>query len=370
MQALKSQSLPQLADFANLTESSPLLSDLSKTFDAVTSLLRLQSTAVKTRQRLEDRVAKAESNYAMSLTKIESLQDAVRDKEKTIGRLENCMHRERNLMKEGVGKKKTEEVNKEKFKNAKMMADKQFEHEIKKKDVEIAKLKDALRKSAMSFKDKIDSEAKWSKYEVNNFYNGLETDFNMLDSKKTEIYRSQVEESTLLREVAMQFYTDLKETVMELFPKVEVHSHLAWSILNKPMVLVKDTVLKCHKDLVNILKNSRRGLQPKVTVERFEERRDHQRYPDLKVIEETEPSQGRWGKPERPPLSKNQLSQSHVRVSNVAEVNRWEDTDKKKHLSNKSDLRNDFMISGIDSPPHSIEHSRYRTSGDLNIINE
>lgn len=364
MQSLKTQSLPQLAQFEGLDNNNAFLTDLNTTLDAVSKLLRIQTNASKTRQRLEERLAKAESNYSMSLTKIEKLEDSIREKEKTIGKLENSMHRERAMLKDEHLKKRTEEVAKEKGKAVKQLADKQYEHEIKKKDLEIAKLKDTLKKSAMSSKDKIEADAKWSKYEINNFYNGLESDFNMLDSKKTEIYRSHVEESTLLREIVMQFYSDLKDTLLDLFPRVEINSHLAWSILNKPMKIVKDSVLKCHKDLIHILRGSRNSNPP--PVDRWEDKKEVNRYPEIQIEEHKVMSHGKWQKPDRAPLPKSPAN----RIESAPEVNRWAHPEPKRHFHTRSELLKDFQISGIDSPSPTNENSRLRSSSDIQMFHD
>lgn len=330
--------------------------DLSKTLEAVGSLLRIQSTATKSRQRLEERLAKAESNYSMSITKIEKLEDSLREKEKEIGRLENTMLRERAILKEGHSKKKTEDIVKEKGKAVKQMADKQFEHEIKKKDLEIAKLKDTLKKSAMMAKDRIETDVKWSKYEINNFYNGLENDFNMLDSKKTEVYRGHLEESTLLREIAMQFYSDLKSTILDMFPRVEINSHLAWSILNKPMILVKDSVLKCHRELIQVLRTNRLGSGGGENIEH----KEMARYTDVHFEEESLP-QTKWQKHDHSSVPKG------PHLLQPSDKNRWAIPEKKRHFYTKSELNSDFLVSGVDSPSPPND-SRLRSSSDINIV--
>lgn len=84
-----------------------------------------------------------------------------------------------------------------------------FEHEIKKKDSEIAKLKDTLKKSNIVHKDKAECASKFSRFELNNFYDGLEKDFNILDAKKSELYRSMVEEATDMRKCIMSIVDDI-----------------------------------------------------------------------------------------------------------------------------------------------------------------
>lgn len=88
----------------------PFLVDLNSTFDAMTELLRLHSTSAKTRGKLQDRVAKAESDLKITLKKLERLEDRLKSKDKKIGEVENQMHRMKGESKTTVVKKKEEDV--------------------------------------------------------------------------------------------------------------------------------------------------------------------------------------------------------------------------------------------------------------------
>jgi len=265
-QTLKTQGLPQAGTFSTLDASSPYLRDLLLTFEAISELLRLNTQHSKVRSRLQDRVAKAESDLKISLTKVERLEDSIKDRDRKLGEMENNLHRVKGEAKAGGAKKKEEEVENYKSKAAKGIAGNLLDHEIKKKDIEIAKLKDALKKSSLLHKDKIDQSTKFSRFELNNFYDGLEKDFNLLDSKKAEIYKGLIEESTVLRTITMNVYEQVLGLVGRLRGKDAtgdglVPCRLTWTIINRPLVYSKEDVVLCFHQLLTEL-NKTLGLFP------------------------------------------------------------------------------------------------------------
>lgn len=136
-----------------------------------------------------------------------------------------------------------------------------FEHEIKKKDAEIAKLKDTLKKSATIHKDKAECTTKYSRFELNNFYDGLEKDFNILDAKKSELYRNMVDEGTEMRQTIMMLINEVETLAKSVtrspsgVPKDALVA-VNWQTINKPFSLVKDEVRMAFIHILNDIKRS------------------------------------------------------------------------------------------------------------------
>lgn len=202
---------------------------------------------------MQERLAKAESNYKMSLTKIENLEDSLKVKDKKIGEIENQLHRELAVMKQEKSKKRADEIAKEKGKSNKGAADKQYEIELKKKDLEIFKLKEALKRSSGSGKEKAEADQRWLKFEVNNFYDGLENDFNLLDGKKSEVYRNLGEEAAELRNLIMNFYSGAKSAIRSAFSGVVFSHSLTWPLLNKPIAFSHRQIEVCYEELIDVI---------------------------------------------------------------------------------------------------------------------
>lgn len=85
-----------------------------------------------------------------------------------------------------------------------------FANELRKKDKEIHKLKELLKKSSLMHKDKIESYTKMSRFEINNFYDGMEDEFNILDQKKNSVFDGLMVENKSLRQVLMTAYGELQ----------------------------------------------------------------------------------------------------------------------------------------------------------------
>ena len=342
--------MKQLASFGGLSSTDAALPDLDVTFDAIASLLKLYNNSHKQRSRMTDRLAKAESNYEISITKIEKLTDELQAKDKKIGEIENSMHRELAIAKERGRKGRTEEIAKEKSRVAKGATEKHFEAEIKKKDIEIAKLKDALKRSALTQRDKSDAESKWSKFEVNSFYNGLENDFNMLDTKKSEIYRGHAEESSDLRHIVMDLYNELRDAVKEVVPGSTFNSTLTWSLLNKPMTFAKDNVMACCRDLILQLRASKIGYSANESAWQKDKVQDLYRLSDIpsKVDVSDKAPTSKWHVDSK---NRQHYRNPSARLLNESERFPYSPSEKPKHFYRRSDIHSALVVTDIDDSP-------------------
>lgn len=307
---------------------------------------------------MTDRLAKAESNYEMSLTKIEKLTDELQAKDKRIGEIENSMHRELALARERGRKGKAEEAAKDKNKVVRGATDKQFEAEIKKKDLEIAKLKDALKRSTGTQRDKSEADAKWSKFEVNSFYNGLENDFNMLDSKKSEIYRGHTEEASELRTIIMEFYTELRTAIKEIVPGCSFDSNLSWSLLSKPMTFAKSGVMNCCRDLIQQLRRSRIGLAPSESAWQKDKATELYRLSEIPAkvdAPEMHPKPSKW----QVEKAASHYRNPSARLLNDAENSSNSPGEKSRHFYRRSDIHSALVVTDIDDSPANSKNDSY-----------
>ena len=243
-QSLASFAMKRIPALHGLDPRDPLIPELLSIVDTVAALLKQRTGDLKSRSKLQDRLAKAESDVSMLRKKTERLDDALREKEKKIGELENAVHASHSHAKKVLTKSKAEGFEKEKLKAHKHLASSLFEHELKKKDIEIAKLKDALKKSSLLHKDRIDTATKYSRFELNNFYDGIEKDFNILDSKKTEIYKNMIDECNDFRAFLVELYTSLINTVKSSRrgSQADIQHTLNLTSLNKPFIHCRDDV--------------------------------------------------------------------------------------------------------------------------------
>ena len=197
----------------------------------------------------------------MQVGKVERLEELIKVKDKKIGEVENLLHKTKGETKTSVVRKKEDESESSKYKSIKTQATFMYEHEIKKKDAEIAKLKDTLKKSNLVHKDKAECASKFGRFELNNFYDGLEKDFNILDGKKSEIYRNMVEEATDMRRCIMSLVDDIDALAKSLGKAAGLQKRaagdgiqLSWQTLNKPFAVVKEEVRMIVLQLVNEIK--------------------------------------------------------------------------------------------------------------------
>lgn len=258
-----------------------LLRDISQATEATLQVLKLYGTAGQTRTKLQERLGKTENDYKNLAKKCERAEEKIREKDKKIGEIENNLLKIKDMNKSAATAKKpgvpgplvSGAVIEDQKTKIKTQGAGLFEHEIKKKDLEIYKLKDAVKRSIILQKDKVDINAgsKFSRFEVNNFYDGLEKDFNLLDSRKTIVYKLMVDESSELREILMSMFDDLANISHQLANQKDISikaltsqlqirqqqnpsSKLTWDTLNQPLHSVKAEVKRCISDRLNELR--------------------------------------------------------------------------------------------------------------------
>ena len=243
-QSLSAIAMKRIPRLDGLEPKHPLVPDLLALLDTISDLLKGRTADLKGRSKLQERLAKAESDVLLLRKKAERLEDALKEKEKKIGELENTLHTTNSHAKKAITKIKAEGFEKEKLKANKNLASTLYEHELKKKDIEISKLKDALKKSSLLHKDRIDTATKYSRFELNNFYDGIEKDFNILDSKKTEIYKNMIDECNEFRSFLVELYTSLINTVKSSRKgsQADILHTLNPASLNKPFIHCREDV--------------------------------------------------------------------------------------------------------------------------------
>ena len=266
-----------------------LLQDVSKATESVTQVLKMYQTLGNTKSRLQERLGKAENDYKNICKKYERAEEKLLEKDKKIGEIENNLLKIRDMNKGPSIKKPTNptgfcsnviptEDNKSKLKAQATLL---FDHEIKKKDLEIYKLKDAVKRSIILQKDKaeVPAQSKFSRFEVNNFYDGLEKDFNLLDSRKSVVYKLMVDEGSDLRELVMLLFDDLVNISHHLIQHKDVSARallnnssirahspagvgkLTWETLNQPLSSVKLEVKRSIYERLNELRKTL-GMKP------------------------------------------------------------------------------------------------------------
>jgi hypothetical protein len=276
----------QIGDIYNV-----MLADVSKAMEAVTQVLKLYQSLANSKSKLQDRLGKTENDYKNLSKKYERAEEKLLEKDKKIGEIENNLLKIKDQNKQGGVKKGIagygsqnsyqQNLQNQPISSGQYSTDDQkaklknqaaglFEHEIKKKDLEIFKLKDAVKKSIILQKDRIEITAgsKFNRFEVNNFYDGLEKDFNLLDSRKSVVYKMMADEGSDLRELVMMTFDDLanishhlvnnKDTSVRALtnpahsrqPQVPT-SRLSWEVLNQPLSIGKLEVKRCITDKLN-----------------------------------------------------------------------------------------------------------------------
>lgn len=128
--------------------------------------------------------------------------------------------------------------------------------------MEIAKLKDMIKKGALMHKDTVESYAQMTRFEINNFYDGMEQEFNILDQKKNTVFDSIIYENRSLRKILPEFYQRVfalaKEISGILQSKKKLRPGEGFSLpqlpaaaFNKPMNLVEKDIEESISLLVN-----------------------------------------------------------------------------------------------------------------------
>lgn len=257
---LKAYNMGQIGRFESLQDSDPLLQDLYTTFEALNELLKLRGNELKVRTKLKERIAKAESDCKNLDKKVSRMKDQLLDKDKKIGEMENLMYKNNNEAKKVINHNKVQLNSNKALKSISNLTSAQYEHELKKKDLEIHKLKETVKRSALLHKDKIDNNTRYSRFEVNNFYDGLEKDFNLLDARKAEIYNGFREEAGELRGVLYtvyeQLFTILERSAQKSLgngggPDRGLDFLLKREIINKPVSQAKEEIHMCFLQLFN-----------------------------------------------------------------------------------------------------------------------
>jgi hypothetical protein len=283
-----------------------MLADVSKVADAVTQVLKLYQSLGNSKSKLQERLGKTENDYKNLSKKFERAEEKILEKDKKLGEIENNLlkikdQNKQGGVKKGVSSYGSQNSHQQYVQNQpaglgqfgwddqktklKSQAAGLYEHEIKKKDLEIFKLKDAVKKSIILQKDKIEISAgsKFNRFEVNNFYDGLEKDFNLLDSRKNVVYKMMVDEGSDLRDLVMMTFDDLANISHHLNnnkdasiraltnsgnsrqPQTPI-SKLSWEILNQPLNAGKLEVKRCLTDKLNEVRRVL-GMKPATQTE-------------------------------------------------------------------------------------------------------
>ena len=99
-------------------------------------------------------------------------------------------------------------------------------------------------------KDKIESFTKMSRFEINNFYDGMEKEFNILDSKKGGVLKRMSDENDSMRRTFLSLHTELKELAKKAHGS-DLMTPLDESMLNKPFNYIEKDVQMSFLYLIN-----------------------------------------------------------------------------------------------------------------------
>lgn len=213
---------------------------VNKILDLILKLLKDKQKNSAWRKKNEEKYAKMKSDLNNSRSKVDRLKSQIKDLNKNIGRLENDLSVARGKIRNERSKITNTQTEKEKLKSRKIYSKKLFQHELRKKDNEIAKLKDLLKKSSLMHKDKIESYTRQSRFEINSFYDGTEKEFNILDSKKGGVIEKMVNENNSMRQMFMIIYSEGVKVAQRY--RLRVEETLSPQVLNKPFSSISKDV--------------------------------------------------------------------------------------------------------------------------------
>lgn len=180
------------------------------------------------------------SDLNTSRSKVERLKSQINSLNKQIGRLENDLSTARGKIKSTRSKISNTKTEKERLKNSKKFSKKLFQNELRKKENEISKLKELLKKSSLMHRDKIESFTKHSRFEINNFYDGMEKEFNILDNKKGSIFERMARENNVMRKMFLSVYQEGIKMAQKYSLKVQ--ETVNEEVLSKPFKNVSKDV--------------------------------------------------------------------------------------------------------------------------------
>lgn len=205
-----------------------------------------------------EKSAKVKSDLNNARSRIEQLQDQLQRSKKRIGSLENEITMLNSKIKTNntkISSKTKQKTIVEKHKN---FAQNLFEHDLRKKDMEITRLKELLKKSSLMHKDKIEKFTKMNRYEINNFYDGIEKEFNILDSKKENAYNTLIEENQSVKNSLLEIYELLLEFV-EKTTQMNCPRTLSAMSLKKPFKMIASDIEMSFLELINRIKMTKKA---------------------------------------------------------------------------------------------------------------
>ena len=215
--------------------------DILFTLELILKLLKAKQKNVDWRKKNEDKFAKLRSDLKNSRSKIERQNENIKDLKKKIGGLENQLSQTKSKLKTTKNKITNNRNEKKQLHSKKVFSKRLFEHDLRKKDKEIAKLKELMKKSSLMHKDKIESFTRMNRFEINNFYDGMEKEFNILDSRKGGVLKKMSDENDSMRRTFLKLYSELQGLAKKA-QGANLVTLLDQSMLNKPFNSIEKDV--------------------------------------------------------------------------------------------------------------------------------
>jgi hypothetical protein len=154
----------------------------------------------------EQRFAKVSTDLKGAYKKIEIKEREILIKNKEIGKLEIRLETDQTKFKNQSHQLKKGSFDAQRVDSTRVYSKNLLEHETRKKDAEISKLRELIGKKGMTGRDKIEVSHNFARYELNNFYDSPQADCGSLMSKDQENMDFLVQENHLIRDTVLRFY--------------------------------------------------------------------------------------------------------------------------------------------------------------------
>lgn len=162
---------------------------------------------MKLRSKQEERVAKINSDLKTFQKKCELKDKELLNKDKELGKLENKISLESSKLKDKTSQAYSKSSKNQLLEKTSNYSKSLLENETRKKDIEIKKLKDLVKRTNMLSKDKMEViNNNMNHYDQRNFYDGAENDVNALMSKDQMTINYLLDENHLIRDTTLKFY--------------------------------------------------------------------------------------------------------------------------------------------------------------------
>lgn len=218
-------------------------------------LLRSKDNDMKVRGKQEERMAKINSDLKTYIKKCELKEKELLKKDKELGQLENKITMESSKLKDRTSQLNTRTNTNKVLDKTTNYSKSLLENETRKKDIEIKKLKDLVKKTNMLSKDKMEvANNNLDQYDLRNFYDGQENDVNNIMSKDQMTINYLLEENHLIRDTTLKFYEIAFKALQRNSPP-PYPMMLNSSLFQKPFEHIYEEVEMAFLAVINQMQN-------------------------------------------------------------------------------------------------------------------